>query len=68
MLPSQGYHPTVRSGKNKSPGTSTIVAEGLRVATRETPPVGLSACAEARTTLLSYECLRRVPVEVVVVP
>lgn len=51
-----------------APGTSTIVAEGLRLATRETPSVGLSACAEARTTLLSYECLRRVPVEVVVVP
>ncbi len=51
-----------------APGTATIIAEGLRVATRETPPVGLSACVEERTSLLTYECLRRVPVEVVVLP
>ena len=51
-----------------APGTTTIVAGGLRSPSGEVQRVELTACTEERSTAFTYECLKRVPLEVQVLP
>lgn len=51
-----------------APGTTTIVAGGLRSPSGEAETVALTVCVEERSTVLTYECLKRAPVEIQVLP
>lgn len=50
-----------------APGTTTVLAE-LRSASGTPERVGLSVCVEERATVWTDECLKRVPLEIDVVP